>query len=96
MAIVSQSEFRANIAKLLDQVEDDRKELIVTRQGKQPMVVIPLEEYESWKETDYLLSNPVNRAVLLESIRQLDAGEGIEMTIEELKAALENAADDAA
>ena len=29
MAIVNQSEFRANMAKLLDQVEDDSKELIM-------------------------------------------------------------------
>ena len=91
MAIVSQSEFRSNIAKLLDQVEDDRKELIITRQGKQPMVVIPLEEYESWKETDYLLSNPVNREILLESIAQADRGEFVQFTIEELREYVEKA-----
>lgn len=96
MAIVSQSEFRSNIAKLLDQVEDDRKELIITRQGKQPMVVIPLEEYESWKETDYLLSNPVNREILLESIRELDEGKGIEMSMDEFWERARKAEDDAA
>lgn len=96
MAIVSQSEFRANIARLLDQVEDDRKELIITRQGKQPMVVIPLEEYESWKETDYLLSNPVNRAVLLEAMRELDDGKGIEVDVDDLLAQTRVKADDAA
>ena len=96
MAIVSQSEFRANIARLLDQVEDDRKELIITRQGKQPMVVIPLEEYESWKETDYLLSNPVNRAVLLEAMRELDEGKGIEVDVDDLLARTRAKADDAA
>ena len=84
MAIVNQSEFRANMAKLLDQVEDDSKELIITRTGgKKHMVVISLDEYESWKETDYLLSNPANAAALRESIEQLDRGEGIEVEFDE-------------
>jgi antitoxin YefM len=86
MAIVSQSEFRANMAKLLDQVEDDSKELIVTRTGgKEHMVVIPLGQYESWKETEYLMSNPANAAAIREGIAQLDRGEGIEVTIDELR-----------
>jgi len=79
MGIVSQSEFRANLAKYLDQVEDDCKELIVTRQGKQPMVVIPLEQFESWKETEYLMSNPANREELLESIAEADRGQFAEV-----------------
>lgn len=92
MAIVSQSEFRANLAKYLDQVEDDCKELIVTRQGKQPMVVIPLEQFESWKETEYLMSNPANREHLLRSIRDLDEGKGIEFeSLEEAVMAAEKA-----
>jgi antitoxin YefM len=86
MAIVSQSEFRANMAKLLDQVEDDSKELIVTRTGgKKHMVIIPLDQYESWKETEYLMSNPANAAAIREGIEQLDRGEGIEVTIDELR-----------
>ncbi len=34
MPIVSQSDFRANMSKLLDQVEDDCKELIVFPPGQ--------------------------------------------------------------
>lgn len=77
MGIVSQSEFRANLAKYLDQVEGDRKELIVTRQGKPPMVVMPLEELEGWKETLHLMSNPVNAERISDAIRRLNAGQGI-------------------
>ena len=87
MAIVNQSEFRGNMAKLMDQVEDDSKELIITRTGgKKHMVMITLDEYESWKETDYLLSSPANAAMLRESIRELDEGKGIAFTIDELRA----------
>jgi antitoxin YefM len=87
MAIVNQSEFRGNMAKLMDQVEDDSKELIITRTGgKKHMVMITLDEYESWKETDYLLSSPANAAMLRESIKELDEGKGIAFTIDELRA----------
>ncbi len=96
MPIVSQSEFRANIAKLLDQVEADSKELYIYRQGKQAMVVMPLDQFESWKETDYLLSNPENRQRLTESIAQADRGEYIEFTTQELQDFVEQRNDEAA
>lgn len=40
---------------------------------------------ESLDETEYLLSSPVNKAKLLESINDLEQGRGIEMTVEELQ-----------
>ena len=97
MAIVNQSEFRANMAKLLDQVEDDSKELIITRTGgKKHMVVISLDEYESWKETEYLLSSPANAAVLMESIAQAEQGKTTVFSPDELRAWVENKMDAAA
>ena len=84
MAIVNQSEFRANLAKLMDQVDDDSKELIITRTGgKKHMVMITLDEYESWKETEYLLSSPANAAMLRESTEQLRNGQKIEVEFDE-------------
>ncbi len=79
MPIVSQSEFRANMAKLLDQVEADAQEVYIYRQGKEAMVVMPMSRYESWKETDYLLSNPANRSHLLSARDRMDTGDGVEV-----------------
>lgn len=84
MGVVSQSEFRANMAKYLDQVENDRTELIVTRQGKSPLVVMPLDEMESWKETLHLMSSPVNAARLNAAVERLNAGAGLPKSDEEL------------
>lgn len=78
MAIVSFTELRANLAKHLDKVEEDHDELIVTRKGREPVVVMSLADFESWKETIYLMSSPANAERLRESIAQLDAGKGIE------------------
>ncbi|GAA4181276.1 type II toxin-antitoxin system Phd/YefM family antitoxin [Shinella granuli] len=84
MKVVSLSELRANIAKHFDSVEADRDELIVTRQNREPMVVMSLADFESWKETMYLTAGPANRAHLLRSMQSLDAGKGETRTLDEL------------
>ncbi len=42
MAHVSYTEFRAQLATHLDQVERDQTELVITRQNRADMVVMPL------------------------------------------------------
>lgn len=74
MAQVSCTEFRAQLATHLDQVERDRTELVITRQNRADMVVMPLSELESLRETMHLLSTPANARRLLDSIAELDAG----------------------
>ena len=86
MNIISLSELRANMAKHFDRVEQDHDELIVTRQNREPMVVMSLSDFEGWKETMYLTANPVNRERLLRSIAELDAGKGIEVDFDALLA----------
>lgn len=78
MAHVSYTEFRAQLATHLDQVERDQTELVITRQNRADMVVMPLSELESLRETMHLLSTPANARRLLESVTELDKGTGSE------------------
>lgn len=78
MAQVSYTEFRAQLATHLDQVERDRTELVITRQNRPDMVVMPLTELESLRETMHLLSTPDNAKRLLDGIAELEAGAGTE------------------
>jgi antitoxin YefM len=73
---MSYSESRANYAETLDRVVDDREEVVVTRAGHEPVVIVSLDDYESLKETAYLLRNPANARRLLTSIERLERGEG--------------------
>ena len=75
---ITLTELRANMAKYFDELEADRTELVVTRQGREPMVVLPLSDWEGMQETAYLLSSPANAKRLLESMAELDAGKGTE------------------
>jgi antitoxin YefM len=78
MRHVTFTDLRNNLATHLDKVEDDRDELIVTRQNHNPVVIVALSEWEGMKETLHLLSTPANAEHLLGSIAELDAGKGFE------------------
>jgi prevent-host-death family protein len=57
MRTMTYSESRANFAATLSAVVDDREEVIITRAGHESVVIVPLDEYESLKETAYLSRN---------------------------------------
>lgn len=76
MKTMSYSDSRAHYAEMLDTVTNDREEVIITRAGHEPVVVISLDDYESLKETAYLLKSPANARRLLASIEQLENGDG--------------------
>ncbi len=78
MGYVTLTELRANMAKHFDKLEQDRTELVVTRQNHEPVVIMPLAELEGLRETLHLLSTPANAERLRQSIAELDAGRGIE------------------
>lgn len=73
MKTLTDTEFRARYAETLDAVIGDREEVIVTRAGHEPVVIVALDEYESLKETAYLLRSPANARRLLAAIERLEA-----------------------
>ncbi len=85
MKTVNYSELRNKLKSNLDMVCEDHETLIVHRPGGKSVVMISLDEYNSQKETDYLLSSQSNKDHLLKSIKQLENGETKEVTLDELK-----------
>ena len=76
MDVINYTDLRSNLKHWLDKVLDDVNGLIIKRKGKKNLVLIPLDEYNSLKETAYLLKG-ANRDVLLKSIEELEKGGGI-------------------
>lgn len=77
MRTMSYSESRAKYAETLNAVVDDREEVVITRAGHEPVVIVALADYESLKESAYLLKSPENARRLLAAITRLENGEGV-------------------
>lgn len=78
MRTMSYTDSRARYAETLDAVANDREEVVVTRAGHEPVVIVALAEYESLRESAYLLRSPENARRLLAAIDRLEAGDGVE------------------
>ena len=76
MNTITYSDARANLAKTMDKVCDDHAPIVVTRKNAQSVVLLSLEDFEALEETAFLLRSPKNARRLLESIAELQRGEG--------------------
>jgi len=85
MKTLSSTELRKKLAETMDQVNDDHMPVIVTRAGGKPAVLISLEDYYEMDETAYLMSSPANRKVLEKSIKDIEEGNVVTKTMEELE-----------
>lgn len=68
---------------VMDRVVDDKTEIIVTRQKAEAVVMISLSEWNSISETLHLLSSTKNAERLRKSMREMDAGKGVERELVE-------------
>ncbi len=70
MQAITYSEARNNLAKHLDRVINDSDFTVITRQKGEATVLMSLREFESWKETMFLLSGK-NGPRLLKSVENI-------------------------
>ena len=83
MKTMTYTESRSKYAEVLDSVVNDREEVVITRAGREPAVIVSLDDYQALKETAYLLRSPANARRLLASIDELESGEGVERELME-------------
>jgi len=77
MKTMSYTESRARYAEVLDSVVADREEVVITRAGHEPVVIVSLADFESLRETAYLMRSPANARRLLDAMERLGSGEGV-------------------
>ena len=76
MKTLSYTESRARYAEVLDSVVNDREEVVITRAGHEPVVIVSLADFESLRETAYLMRSPANARRLLDAMDRLESGRG--------------------
>jgi len=78
MKAMTYTNARQNLAKTMEKVCQDHSPIIITRKTTDSVVIMSLEDYEALEETAYLLRSPKNTRRLIESIAQLEEGQGTE------------------
>ncbi len=58
MKILSLSEAKIKLSKLVDRVQSMDEEFIITKNGRPSAVLVSPDEFESWKETIEIKSDP--------------------------------------
>ncbi len=81
MTAISYTAARENLAATMDKVCADHAPVIITRNRDQAVVMMSLEDFEALEETAFLLRNPKNAKRLMSAVAQLDAGKGVEQSV---------------
>lgn len=76
MKTLTYTAIRNNLAKAIDQVNEDHAPIMITRQKGGAAVLVSLEDFESWQETAYLARSPAMRRRLRRAVAQLERGKG--------------------
>ena len=78
MQRISYTTARSELAKTMEQVCEDHALIAITRQGEGAVVMMSMDDYQALEETAYLLRSPKNTRRLIESIAELEEGNGQE------------------
>lgn len=84
MRTANYSELRKNLKSYLDGVINDNEPLLVHRSGNESVVVISLDEYNSIKETEYIMKSPVMMDIIREGEDEIKRGGGEKADIDNL------------
>ena len=76
---------RANLAKLLDEVTDDRETVVISRPGSEDVALISAAELSGLVEMVHLLRSPKNGERLLKALSRARKETAEPQSIEELR-----------
>ena len=84
MRTANYSELRNNLKAYLDGVINDSEPLLVHRPGNESVVVMSLDEYNSIKETEYIMKSPAMMDAIRKGAEEIKEGKGTAVNIDEL------------
>ena len=73
--VLTVSEAKTHLSRLVAGLEKEESELVITRNGRPAAVLISADEYESWRETREIRRNPALMGEIKEGLRQLAKGQ---------------------
>lgn len=84
MKILPLSEAKMKFSALVDHIRASGEEVIITRNGRPAVIMLDYEDYEGWKETCEVKSNPEFLAEIRQSIADVESGRAKMVPIDNL------------
>jgi antitoxin YefM len=84
METLSLSEAKIKLSSLVEKVKNMDEEFIITKNGRPAAVLISPDEFEGWKETNLIRSNPEFMREIKKGIKALKNKNADIYTLEEL------------
>lgn len=78
MKSISYTSARSSLAKTMEKVCEDHAPIAITRKGEGAVVLMSMADYQALEETAYLLRSPKNMRRLIQSVSELEEGNGQE------------------
>ena len=85
MTAISYTEARDRLASVWDETLATREPVVISRRGRESVVLVALEEWEGLVETAHLLRSPANARRLLGALQRLSQGEGQLLSMQDLR-----------
>jgi len=73
--VLSLSEAKTHLSKLVADLDKKEEELVITRNGRPAAVLISADEYESWHQTREIRRNRALMSEIKRGLRQLAKGQ---------------------
>jgi antitoxin YefM len=84
METLSLSEAKINLSRLVDKVNTTDEEIVITKNGRPAAVLVSPDEFEGWKETLLIRSDPGFLKEIEKGIKVLKQNKAKLYTLEEL------------
>jgi antitoxin YefM len=77
MEVFNYTDFRNNLKSVLDKTVENHEVIIISRSQNKDVVLLSLDDYNSWMETMHLMRSERNRTRLMEAIERTEKGDFI-------------------
>ena len=71
MQAITYNQAIQNFTTCMDKVSDNHEPLIITHEDHKAVVLVSLDGFNSWQETDYLTRSPANAKDLLHAVEEI-------------------------
>ena len=71
MQAITYNQAIQNFTTFMDNVSDNHEPLIITHENHKAVVLVSLDDFNSWQETDYLTRSPANAKDLLHAVEEI-------------------------